>query len=122
MTTHELQLSLHLPLPYAVARQTGHEGAERARAKAEEACPDFSARAYAFLADYAHQQGTRGTFSGESCTDAMKMAGIVPHDDRAFGSIYARAIRQGLIRVVGYCARTKGHGTAGGRVYARGGV
>ena len=122
MSTPELQLSLHLPMPFAAAREVGHRGAERARGAADRACPGFSERAYAFLCDYAHQQGVRGTFRGEECTDAMKMAGIVPHDDRAFGSIYAKAIRQGVIRVAGYCARTKGHGTAGGRVYARGGV
>jgi hypothetical protein len=50
----------------------------------------------------------------------MKAFGICPHDDRAFGSIYAKAIRNGVIRVVGYVPRVKGHGTAGGRLYAAG--
>lgn len=122
MSSQELQLSLHLPMPFAATRRVGAAAADLAQAKADRAVPGFSDKAYAFLCDYAHQQGARGTFRGEECTDAMKLAGIVPHDDRAFGSIYAKGIRQGVIRVVGYCARTKGHGTAGGRVYARGGA
>jgi len=35
-------------------------------------------------------------------------------------SIYAKALRHGAIKVVGYCNRTRGHGGAGGRVYAAG--
>ena len=51
---------------------------------------------------------------------AAKVAGIRPRDDRAFGAVFAQAIREGLIAPVGYAPRVKGHGTAGGRVYARG--
>lgn len=58
--------------------------------------------------------------TGERLTDACKQRGIVPHDDRAFGPVFMRLLRQGKIVRVGYCQRTKGHGTAGGSIYARG--
>lgn len=111
------QLSIDFAPRVAFARKLGTEAGERARSKAEDVCPGFSERAYNFVADFAR---THETFSGEDCTLAMKAAGIRAHDDRATGSIYAKAIRNGVIRVVGYVPRMRGHGTAGGRLYAMG--
>lgn len=99
------------------ARKLGSEAAERSRCKADEVCPGFSELAFNFIAQYAREHER---FSGESCTYAMKNAGIRAHDDRATGSIYAKAIRHGLIQVVGYVPRARGHGTAGGRLYSAG--
>jgi len=59
----------------------------------------------------------RGAMSGEELTDAAMAQGHRPHDQRAFGPVYARLAREGLIRCVGYCARRKGNGTAGGRLW-----
>jgi hypothetical protein len=101
------------------ARHLGTEAGERCRTKAEEVCPNFGERAYHFIVDYASTAGT-ATFSGEDLTLIMKGYGIRPHDDRAFGSVYAKAIRNGVIRVVGYVPRVRGNGTAGGRLYAAG--
>ena len=53
----------------------------------------------------------------EQLTDACKARGIVPHDDRAFGPVYLRLVRAGLIEPCGLCARRKGHHTAGGRIW-----
>lgn len=79
-------------------------------ANAEESCPGFADRAadfvLAFLAD--------GPASGESITDACIAAGIVPHDQRAFGGVYMRLSRRNLIEKAGTCPRRKGHGTSGG--------
>jgi hypothetical protein len=83
-------------------------------ANAEESFPDFSERACAFVLGYLAE---RGPSSGEAITDACKRAGIRPHDDRAFGAVYMRLSRRGLIRKQGLCVRTKGHGTAGGHIW-----
>lgn len=73
--------------------------------------PGFGDRAAEFVVEYLR---THGTASGEDITDAAKAAGITAHDDRAFGSVFMRLARQKRIVKSGYCARRKGHGTAGG--------
>lgn len=78
--------------------------------KAEREAPGFAERAYAFLVRYV---GQHEIFSGEDASDAIKAAGIVPHDDRAFGPIYMAASRNGLIQRVGYVPRRRGHGSPG---------
>lgn len=107
------------PLPHAqrvrVARKLGAEAGERA---ADRAGSDFAERALDFITRYVAQQS--GPVPGESVTLAAKAAGIIPPDDRAFGPVYAKAIRAGKIRVAGFCARVRGHGTAGGRLYTVG--
>lgn len=54
---------------------------------------------------------------GEVLVTAAKNAGHVPHDDRAFGSVFSSLSRQGRIKTVGFCLRKRGHGTAGGRIW-----
>lgn len=98
----------------AHARAAGAAAGERAADKAERADDGFRERAQAFVLGYLAQHGTS---SGELMTDAAKLAGIKPHDDRAFGPVYAVLARRGLIVAAGFCARRKGHGTAGGRVW-----
>lgn len=79
--------------------------------------PRFSEQAYAFVVAYIK---VHGPISGELVTNAAKHAGICPDDDRAFGPIYARALRAGLVQVIGTTIRIKGHGTGGARVYVAG--
>jgi hypothetical protein len=55
--------------------------------------------------------------SSETITDAARKAGIVPHDDRAFGPVYFSLSRAGKIVKAGVCARRKGHGTSGGTLW-----
>lgn len=86
---------------------------------AEEHAPGFAERAQAFVLDYLRQNGPA---SGEAVTDACKAAGIVPHDDRAFGSVYMALSRRGLIRKVGHAMRRKGHGCAGGNIWEAAGA
>lgn len=111
------QLAIDFNTRVHAARQIGAERANRCRSKADEVCPGFGERALNFISEYAR---TNARFSGENCTYAMKAAGIRAHDDRATGSVYAKAIRLGLIHVVGYVPRVRGNGTAGGRLYAAG--
>jgi DNA-binding transcriptional ArsR family regulator len=58
-----------------------------------------------------------GPMSGEDLTDAAMEHGFVPKDGRAFGGIFRSLSRDGLIRCVALCLRSKGHGTAGGRIW-----
>ena len=110
----------------ATARRLGEEQMQLALDAATSTDPSFSARAYTFIVAYVREQSARlDSVPGEQVTMAARAAGITPKDDRAFGAIYAKAIRQGDIRqgdirVVGACARVRGHGTAGGRLYAPG--
>lgn len=104
----------------ATARKLGVEAGQACLDKAEHTAPDFGERAYDFIVDYVRAHGTPDGVAGEAVTLAAKVAGIRPHDDRAFGGVYARAIRAGDIRVVGATNRVRGHGTAGGRLYGPG--
>jgi hypothetical protein len=58
-----------------------------------------------------------GRCSGEKLVNEAIAAGFVPHDARAFGPIFARLVRAPMIRCVGTEMRTKGHGTAGARIW-----
>ena len=61
--------------------------------------------------------------SSELLTDACKLAGIKPAgDDRAFGAVYASLQRDKAIQKVDSCKRRKGHGSAGGHVWALSGA
>ena len=99
------------------ARAAGERGAQAAEQAAERR--GFSTYAaiqffWRFLA------GAKYAIPGEELVHAAKEAGLRPHDDRAFGPAFAIAIRDGVIRPIGFCARTRGHGTAGGRLYVQG--
>lgn len=102
----------------ATARSRGLAAAEGALRAAEQDDPLFGARALAFIVNHVRE---KGRVPGESVTLAATAAGIRSRKgDRAFGSIYAKAIRLNFIRVVGYCPRLRGHGTSGGKLYAPG--
>jgi len=112
------------PVPFIartrMARKLGQEAAARAEDRANADAPGFSERALEHIRATAERLAPDARVRGEDIVNAAKVAGIRPPDDRAFGAIFAKAIRMGLIEPVGYAPRTKGHGTAGGRVYARG--
>jgi len=81
---------------------------------AEERRPGFGEAAAAFVLAYLE---THGASPGELITVECSEAGIRPHDDRAFGPVYMRLAREGLIEKVGTCRRERGHGTAGGNIW-----
>lgn len=74
----------------------------------------FKIMAYDFVIWYLEQHGPT---PGETITDACKQAGIVPRDDRAFGAVFIRLSKRGIIHKVGTCVRRKGHATSGGNVW-----
>lgn len=102
------------PLDFDAARAAGETAAKACESKARRIDPDFSEKAEAAI--LAHLR-TVGSCSGEVLTDVAMAHGARPHDARAFGSVFQRLSRRGLIRTVGFCMRSKGHGTAGGRVW-----
>lgn len=56
---------------------------------------------------------------GEDLVDRVKQLGVRPDkDDRAFGAVFQGLVRDRKIHSVGFTLRKKGHGTAGGRIWA----
>lgn len=82
--------------------------------RAQRTDPSFSERAAEAMV--AHLRVVRQA-SGEDLTNIARAKGAVPPDDRAFGPVFKSLARRGLIQHVGFCLRTKGHGTAGGRIW-----
>ena len=105
---------MKLSINFDAARATGESAAKACESKARRIDPDFSEKAEAAI--LAHLR-TVGQASGEVLTDVAIAHGARPHDARAFGSVFQRLSRRGVIRTVGFCMRSKGHGTAGGRVW-----
>ena len=93
---------------YAKARDEAMDRVER------NAGDDFRLRARRFIFNFLSQ---RGPHSSEEVTNACKDAGIIPHDDRAFGPVYMSLCRDRVIVKCGQCVRKKGHGTAGGNIW-----
>lgn len=106
------------PNPAAAARALGLAAAAGAQAAAEDDDPLFGARALAFIVNHVRE---KGAVAGESITLAATASGIRPSKgDRAFGAIYAKALREGYIRAHSYVPRLRGHGTSGGKLYVPG--
>lgn len=95
--------------------QLRDEAMRRVAENAEARRAQFAEDARAFVLKYLREHGAT---AGEQITLACKDAGIVPHDDRAFGPVYFGLRRRGLITIVGECRRERGHGTRGGNVWA----
>ncbi len=106
-------LALGAP-PIAAARAAGQEAADRCAARAQRQDPTFRERAEAFVLQYLKANGVS---SSELITDAAKLAGIRPLEDRAFGVVYREPARANKIAFAGYCIRRKGHATSGGRLW-----
>jgi len=83
--------------------------------KAEQVCEGFQDLACSFVLDYLVKHGPT---SGEKLTIACRHAGIIPHDDRAFGPVYYSLVRQKRIVKVGSVRRERGHGTSGGNIWS----
>jgi hypothetical protein len=77
--------------------------------------PDFLARAANHVLE---TLVLRGPSSGEVLVLDCKAAGIVPTDDRHFGAVLRRLSMRGWIACSGYVPRSRGHGSAGGRIWS----
>lgn len=74
----------------------------------------FLEAAQEFVLSYLEKHGAT---NGEDLTYSCLQAGIVPHDDRAFGHVYRSLSRARRIEKCGFVARKRGHGTSGGNVW-----
>lgn len=101
----------------ASSRAEGERLGDLCADKAEEELAEFRIRARQFVLDYLRQYGAT---SGEVITDMAIAAGLAPHDARAFGPVFAYLAHKNRRQIVcvGLVPRQKGHGTAGGRVWA----
>lgn len=102
-----------LPM-FAAARAAGEKSAAACQAKAEAAGWDRDAAKAEVLAAITR---AGGPLSGEQLVNHCLAAGLVPHDTRAFGAVFASLARSGQIEAVGFVARTKGHGAPGARLW-----
>ena len=96
------------------ARRIGEEQQRRVAASAERVLPGFADQAAAAIVDFLLR---RGRAVSEDITDAVRRDGIAPPDDRAFGAVFGKLQRNGVIACVGYVPRRKGHGAPGARVW-----
>lgn len=104
-----------LAIDFSAARELGEQAAAACLAKARRADPEFAEKAAAAI--LAHLRVVHRA-SGEALVDVAIAMGARPHDARAFGGVFQGLARKGLIRTVGFCLRTKGHSTAGGRIWS----
>lgn len=104
-----------LPL-FAAARTSGQAAATACLDKAERTTGFDASAARDAILTILVKAGR--PMSGEELVDACQALGLVPHDARAFGPVFAVLKRRRLIEAVGFAARQKGHGTAGARLWA----
>lgn len=78
----------------------------RVEAKANADSSGFTLKAARFILQYL---AAHGATCGEVITDAAKVAGVRPLNDKHFGPVYQRLAQSGAIRKAGYAPRTKGH-------------
>jgi len=108
-------MNQQLAIDFNAARELGEQAAAACLAKARRADPEFSEKAAAAI--LAHLRVVRQA-SGEVLVDVAIAMGARCADSRAFGGVFQSLARKGLIRTVGFCLRTKGRGTAGGRIWS----
>ncbi len=92
---------------HAESREQRDAAMESVARNADETVPHWGDMAFDWIKVYAkaHRE-----FISESCTAAALAAGIpAPHDDRAWGPIFARASRQKIIARIGYGTSTRRH-------------
>ena len=109
-----MQSDLLTGVPFLSPREQGLVAAAQCEAKAERVAEFDAEGARKFVLGWLARHGQQ---SGEQITTALAEHGFRVHDMRAYGPVFSTLARRNLIRCVGYCARARGHGTAGGRVW-----
>lgn len=108
-----IQSTLNFEAPRAQdAARMGAAGMAMAAQHAGAVEPGFSERAYRFLCWYARLDGA--PFSSEAVTELARETGIEPPDGRAWGAVFVRAAKAGVIkRSTETYQRARGHGSLG---------
>jgi hypothetical protein len=99
---------------FATARQKGEAAATVCLANTRQEQHDWPERAYRMLTTYILIHKDKDAWTAEDATAfVLRQPGIEPpHDTRAFGSLFSRAARAGLIRRTGETyQREHGHGS-----------
>jgi hypothetical protein len=99
---------------FAKPAAAGQAAAQACAAKAERTTAFDAGRARAAVLELLADGVAR---SGEQLVDHCQRLGLVPHDARAFGAVFQKLKRDGLIEEAGFVARAKGHGASGGRLW-----
>jgi hypothetical protein len=88
------------PIDFFTARSLRNHGMQQAIDHAQDLCFDWPERAYAFLEQFAR---ANPEFISEDVSDASKSVTGFPQppSDRAWGSVYVKAARAGLIEQCG---------------------
>jgi hypothetical protein len=92
-------------LAFALHRSVRHRKAVECTEKADSIEPKWSDRAYAFLCQFASQRD--GEFLGEEVIYASRDAVPAAHDKRAWGSIFVKAVRRGVLKQAGASRATR---------------
>ena len=96
------------PIDFAAARAQRDAGMQQATNHADEVNEDWSEQAYDFLIAFAQRNHT---FQSEDVSDASKRVSNFPQPptDRAWGSVYTRAARAGVIEQYGMARSRRRH-------------
>lgn len=95
-------------MDYASAAQARDVAMVQVAQGADRAHPDWCAGAYVYLCTYAETHAE--PFLAEDVRLAFIRGGNVPpHDNRAWGPVFSRAAREGVIQRVGYGPARTGH-------------
>ena len=109
------QLELLDRVPLLNARAIGEAAADACVEKAERVAgfePDGAGK---FIVSWIVRYGPT---SGEALVRAAKEHGYRGHDDRCYGQVFQRLLKNNQIRVLrSDLPRERGHGTSGGKLY-----
>jgi hypothetical protein len=107
------QMSLGMPMPprpnpdAATARAERDAGMEAAAAGAEAQCEGWGDLALEWLRKYALEHAS---FISEEATDAARLWGLVePSNSKAWGPVFKKAAKEGIIKRDGYGNSTRRH-------------
>jgi len=89
------------------ARELRDEGMQRAIEHAEADVPGWANLAYLFLCKYAKEN--RQFTSFDLRVAAREWGLVMPPTDKAFGSVFTKAAKNGVIRKAGYRAHPERH-------------
>lgn len=106
---------------FELARAEGHEAMTACAEKADRVSPPgWTGLAYVFLVKFAIARKRSQLWTAEDVTDAFAsdLNFVQPHDQRAWGAVFQKALRKGVLEVVDHKGkRHKGHGVTGAARY-----
>lgn len=100
---------MQMTLDHAMAQEQAEDGMRRALEHAERTVEKWGDLAFIFLEQYARRHGS---FISEEVSEASKVWGMAqPPTDRAWGQVYRRALKAGVIEQDGAGRSKRRHNT-----------